>query len=54
MVGYFKQYSDAKGFFKEYGGSFIPPDLQKELSHLLIEFSISSNLCFAKPAMATM
>lgn len=28
---YFKEFPDQKGFFKEYGGSFIPPVLEEEM-----------------------
>ncbi|KJF45085.1 tryptophan synthase subunit beta [Draconibacterium sediminis] len=34
MTDYFKQYPNKEGFFKEYGGSFIPPDLQKEMDNI--------------------
>lgn len=34
MKDYFKQYPDSNGFFKEYGGSFIPPDLQEEMNRI--------------------
>lgn len=34
MTDYFKQYPDKKGYFKEYGGSFIPPDLQEEMNKI--------------------
>ena len=34
MKDYFKQYPDTKGFYKEYGGSFIPPDLQEEMDRI--------------------
>ncbi len=34
MTDYFKQYPNKEGFFKEYGGSFIPPDLQKEMDKI--------------------
>ncbi|MDA3901424.1 MAG: tryptophan synthase subunit beta [Spirochaetes bacterium] len=34
MGNYFKNMPDAKGFFKEYGGSFIPPDLQVEMDKI--------------------
>ncbi|HCD53386.1 MAG TPA: tryptophan synthase subunit beta [Balneolaceae bacterium] len=34
MTDYFKQYPDKKGYFKEYGGSFIPPDLQEEMDKI--------------------
>ena len=34
MTDYFKQYPDNAGFFKEYGGSFIPPDLQEEMNKI--------------------
>lgn len=31
---YLKKYPDNKGFYKEYGGSFIPPELQKEMDKI--------------------
>ena len=31
---YLKQFPDEKGFFGEYGGSFIPPELQKEMDKI--------------------
>ncbi len=34
MKDYFKQYPDDKGFFKEYGGAFLPPDLQEEMDRI--------------------
>jgi len=34
MKDYFKQYPDVKGFFKEYGGSFIPEFLQEEMDKI--------------------
>ncbi|MBN2435670.1 MAG: tryptophan synthase subunit beta [Spirochaetes bacterium] len=34
MNNYFKSMPDQKGFFKEYGGSFIPPDLQTEMDKI--------------------
>ncbi len=34
MNNYMKTHPDAKGFFGEYGGSFIPPDLQKEMDNI--------------------
>lgn len=34
MGNYFKAYPDSKGFFKEYGGSFIPPQLQEEMNKI--------------------
>jgi len=34
MADYFKQYPTKDGFYKEYGGSFIPPDLQKEMDKI--------------------
>nr|WP_319269313.1 tryptophan synthase subunit beta [uncultured Draconibacterium sp.] len=34
MTDYFKQYPNKEGFYKEYGGSFIPPDLQKEMDKI--------------------
>ncbi len=34
MGDYFKSMPDQKGFFKEYGGSFIPPELQSEMDNI--------------------
>ena len=34
MNDYFKNTPDEKGYFGEYGGSFIPPDLQKEMDRI--------------------
>jgi len=34
MTDYFKQYPNKEGFFNEYGGSFIPPDLQIEMNKI--------------------
>ncbi len=34
MTNYFKQYPDAEGFFKGYGGSFIPPNLMEEMERI--------------------
>lgn len=34
MESYFKQYPDANGFFKEYGGAFLPPDLIEEMNRI--------------------
>jgi tryptophan synthase beta chain len=34
MKDYFKNNPDQKGFFGEYGGSFIPPDLQVEMDKI--------------------
>lgn len=31
---YFKTFPDEKGFFKDFGGSFIPPELQKEMDRI--------------------
>lgn len=46
MKDYFKQYPNKDGFFKEYGGSFIPPDLQEEMdriTHAYLTISKSHN-----------
>ena len=41
---YFKQYPDEKGYFAEYGGAFIPPDLEKEMQKINdAYFSISKS-----------
>jgi len=34
MTDYLKKYPDEKGYFGEYGGSFIPPDLQAEMDKI--------------------
>ncbi len=34
MTDYLKNYPDSKGYFGEYGGSFIPPELQKEMDRI--------------------
>ncbi len=34
MTDYLKTYPDSKGYFGEYGGSFVPPDLQKEMDRI--------------------
>ena len=34
MGDYFKNTPNEKGYFGEYGGSFIPPDLQKEMDNI--------------------
>ena len=34
MGNYFKQYPDERGYFSEYGGSFIPPGLQEEMDRI--------------------
>lgn len=34
MDNYFKSFPDNKGYFGEYGGSFIPPELQKEMDNI--------------------
>ncbi|MCV6629261.1 MAG: tryptophan synthase subunit beta [Flavobacteriaceae bacterium] len=34
MANYFKTYPNHEGFFEEYGGSFIPPDLQEEMHRI--------------------
>ncbi len=34
MRDYFKEMPDAKGYFGEYGGSFIPPNLQEEMDRI--------------------
>jgi tryptophan synthase beta chain len=31
---YFKQFPSREGFFKEYGGAFLPPDLQEEMKSI--------------------
>jgi len=33
-TNYFKNYPDKEGFFEAYGGSFIPPNLQKEMEKI--------------------
>jgi tryptophan synthase beta chain len=34
MNDYLKKYQDEKGYFGEYGGSFIPPQLQTEMDKI--------------------
>lgn len=34
MTDYFKQYPNKEGYYKEYGGSFIPPNLQEEMDKI--------------------
>lgn len=34
MSNYFKTYPDKSGFFKEYGGAFIPPQLEEEMKKI--------------------
>lgn len=34
MTDYFKLYPNKEGFYKEYGGSFIPPNLQEEMDKI--------------------
>lgn len=34
MTDYLKNYPDSKGYFGEYGGSFIPPELQQEMDRI--------------------
>jgi tryptophan synthase beta chain len=34
MTDYLKKYPDSKGYFGEYGGSFIPPELQAEMDKI--------------------
>ncbi|HOP30422.1 MAG TPA: tryptophan synthase subunit beta [Spirochaetota bacterium] len=34
MADYLKQYPNAEGYFGEFGGSFIPPDLQAEMDKI--------------------
>lgn len=44
MTEYLKAYPDVKGFFGEYGGSFIPPELQTEMDKITAAyFSISKS-----------
>src|SRR5690554_2394788 len=31
---YFKEYPSKEGFYKEYGGSFLPPQLQEEMDRI--------------------
>lgn len=41
---YFKVYPNKEGFFQEYGGSFIPPELQKEMDKITAAYySISKS-----------
>ncbi len=34
MSDYFKTYPDVKGNYGQYGGSFIPPNLQEEMEKI--------------------
>lgn len=34
MADYLKTYPDSKGYFGEYGGSFVPPELQEEMDRI--------------------
>jgi tryptophan synthase beta chain len=44
MNDYLKTYPDNKGYFGEYGGSFVPPQLQKEMDKITdAYFSISKS-----------
>jgi tryptophan synthase beta chain len=44
MDNYFKSYPDEKGNFEEYGGSYIPPQLQVEMDRITdAYFSISKS-----------
>lgn len=44
MADYLKTYPDSKGYFGEYGGSFIPPELQEEMDRITdAYFSISKS-----------
>ncbi len=43
-LSYFKQHPDTQGYYGEYGGSFIPPELQKEMDKITdAYFSISKS-----------
>jgi tryptophan synthase beta chain len=43
-INYFKNYPDSKGYFGAYGGSFVPPDLQKEMESITAAYySISKS-----------
>jgi tryptophan synthase beta chain len=43
-TNYFKNYPDSKGYFGAYGGSFVPPDLQKEMESITAAYySISKS-----------
>jgi len=47
MTDYLKTYPDSKGYFGEYGGSFIPPDLQEEMDRITdAYYSISKSHIF--------
>ncbi len=44
MTNYFKNYPDSKGFFQEFGGSFLPPFLMEEMERITnAYFSISKS-----------
>ena len=34
-MDYFKEFPNEKGFFGEYGGSFVPPELQVEMDTII-------------------
>lgn len=47
MTDYLKNYPDSKGYFGEYGGSFIPPELQQEMDRITdAYYSISKSHIF--------
>ena len=44
MSNYFKQYPDKEGFFNEFGGRFLPPNLLEEMERITnAYFSISKS-----------
>ena len=51
MKNYFKNYPNKEGFFKEYGGAYIPPVLEAEMKkiadayQLSIVFGFFSQIC---------
>jgi tryptophan synthase beta chain len=34
MTDYLKRFPDSQGYFGEYGGAFIPPELQAEMDQI--------------------
>lgn len=42
MSEYMKKYPDEKGYFGEYGGSYIPPELQKEMDSITEAYHLIS------------
>ena len=40
---YFKKYPNTEGFFNEYGGAFIPPNLEEEMKKINDAYFLFSN-----------